>query len=385
MIKLQTLADLLSEGLTNQTIISEGESTTHKYNFNIQADTGEYKPTYRVYNELVYELNGCLTLTDNTVENTSQGGVIAVLSTRLEMAIRIDDEPIEENGESEEVQLFRDIVDNYLQANETFLLYDDEGVLFSVGTEYSFIESGTREIKSKFGDSFTFVVGITYNIVEQGVSSQSFSIKVDNQYIPFSTLTLMRNKTSEPVVLATNALANSVNLVANTNLSISGTTPVTTTAISTTIMKELIIGGVYTHITEVALTALDISQFYLMAISQTTAQAEGAKNMGISFELVETPINYDLSKFPESYKIIEVTLPETSITIGVGSAVQMFSSNAFSYGDRFWSFDSVLLKSYTLTGGGTIQLVFTSAVDITIWSGAVGGTEIEYTVIQEGA
>ena len=168
------------------------------YAFKLYLDAGDYKsydyikqgmtitdPGFKSINptnKFCNYINGIISVTESNVEGVE--APILTFSTMLELLIPLRE--INENSTSMElVGSIRKVVDSALSVNE-YAAFDN----YNMGMAYSLAGTGTRDLKSKIGDSLSLYVYIAFSFVASGVNSTEIKayVKVNGTYTEIPAL-----------------------------------------------------------------------------------------------------------------------------------------------------------------------------------------------------
>ena len=170
------------------------------FEFNIFSDTGDYKPSVRNGNTLIYFINGIMTVIGSTNEGEDINATDSSVTTMVELLIP----SVDGSNKRKTIAIFntaRNIIDDTLSLNvsNSETINDIE---YFVSSHHKIASTGIRDIRPKVGDSLTLAVGITYNFVALGVSSKNIGITVDGEKINYTHLGFNRRTLVEGNVLS---------------------------------------------------------------------------------------------------------------------------------------------------------------------------------------
>ena len=171
------------------------------YEFKIWAEAGEFKKYYRQGNNIVYYINGLLSvngsaLTPNALIMGTNGVTIEFLVPADEPKTSYDqpDDNFEriQNGQFYFIQQVSELLLNYFTSSKKLTMTDDKGVLFNM-TAYSGVGiSGVIDIKTIVGMAMPMTVSITLNFGEELISGLDIKVYIDGEIVPYLTLTPSR-------------------------------------------------------------------------------------------------------------------------------------------------------------------------------------------------
>lgn len=213
MITLKNLASILQDQIKDEmdgapltfTLGDGPYARTERYVFDISTDTADYKPPVREGNTVTKYIQGVLLESGSEIEQTSTGSFNGAFSAQLEVLC-----PVVEGDElgivnERLVDVVRQILTNVFVNNAVKKQTDKDGNTYTVGTFYSMVNSGMRQIVPEVGDSFTFSVALTFFVIQNGISSKDIKIYVDGEEIDYITLGIRRDAVTDQNV-ASNTL-----------------------------------------------------------------------------------------------------------------------------------------------------------------------------------
>lgn len=211
MITLKDLAKILQdqiayemEGAPLTFTLGDGPyARTERYVFDISTDTADYKPPVREGNTVTKYIQGVLLESGSEIEQTSTGSFNGAFSAQLEVLC-----PVVEGDElgivnERLVDVVRQILTNVFVNNAVESQEDADGNTYTVGTFYSMVNSGMRQIVPEVGDSFTFSVALTFFVIQNGISSKDIKIYIDGEQINYMTLGIRRDVVTDQNVAST--------------------------------------------------------------------------------------------------------------------------------------------------------------------------------------
>jgi hypothetical protein len=165
---------------------------------------------------------------------------------------------------------------------------DADGNTYTVGTFYSMVNSGMRQIVPEVGDSFTFSVALTFFVIQNGISSKDIKILYNDAEIDYITLGIRRDAVTDQNVASNTTDGATTANVDSSALVIQLTAPLTTGAFSALVMQATL-SGTQTA-TPLSITVQypdDNSQAFDMYITSATVNAQGTKNASIEATLTQ--------------------------------------------------------------------------------------------------
>lgn len=181
------------------------------FEFNISSDSGEYKQAEKgryVVNGVpwaTYFFNGNARYSPVSLEGEQASAYNAVMSATIDLLI-----PVSRLITGEQTDNFiseiRRLVDETLGASASKYITSDN-VIYLVGTRYSLMQTGQRELRDQAGDSIVMTLYLTFYVVASGIQSSAVELTIDNERIIPSKVGFSRKTTSEAGVPATSTNA----------------------------------------------------------------------------------------------------------------------------------------------------------------------------------
>lgn len=296
MISLKVLAQRIEDGLNAElgTLTVGGV----QYSFHITADTGnaEDADAYREGNDLFSYIQGNLITTGSNVQTTGTDTLTAKISAFLEVILPVVDEHTAQ-GATELPQAVRAAMDGYFAKNQMFM-QEEGAVQYLFVAQYQLANSGTRAMRPDYGDSFTFAVAMSYDVIQQGISSEAITLAVGDSRLIYTQLGIRRTTATEPATPSNNGAVNAVNKnVAQSSALILNVSGFLVMNDSLNLMGVYLLYGTQTPLS-VSLTfplfnTLDgvegppLTQTYTMYLSDLSIGAEGKLPASFSAQFVE--------------------------------------------------------------------------------------------------
>lgn len=195
MITTAMLAEYFQNAL-NALVPSDGG-----YEFKIWAEAGEYKRYYRQGNEVVYYINGQLSVAGSAL--TPNALVMGTNGLTLEFLVPADTPKTSYNQTDEDlarvksgqfyfIQQVSQLLLNYFTAVKKLSMADSDGTVFNM-TAYSGVAiSGVIDINTIVGVAMPMTVSMTLNFGEELISGLDISVYMDGELVPYLTLTPSR-------------------------------------------------------------------------------------------------------------------------------------------------------------------------------------------------
>lgn len=234
MITLQQITENLQDGL-NQALSEAQESgnwpqTRENYQFNIIADTGNYKKHTRSGNTVTLYINGVVSIVDSDISNTQSGKISATIDTETIIAVPVIPGLNDSNG-IQMVTAIRDVLNTYFSQNTYGTMSDANGIMFNYGLSFSLGSSGVREQIPWAGDVFTFYVSADYYFTQSGVNSRSVTLTIDNVPVDYINLGYGRQSDNESNVPEDSENGAATNMTTGTVFTVNFDGPVMTDAL----------------------------------------------------------------------------------------------------------------------------------------------------------
>lgn len=293
MISLKDLAQQIEDGLNAElgTLTVGGV----QYSFHITADTGnaEDAEPYRDGNDLFAYIQGNLITTGSNVQTTGTDTLTAKISAFLEVILPVVDEHTAQ-GATELPQAVRAAMDGYFAKNQMFM-QEEGAVQYLFVAQYQLANSGTRAMRPDYGDSFTFAVAMSYDVIQQGISSEAITMTVGDSRLIYTQLGIRRTTATEPATPSnTGAVNKNVAQSSALILNVSGFLVMNA---SLNLMGAYLLNGTQTPLS-VSLTfplfnSLDgvegppLTKTYTMYLSDLSIGAEGKLPASFSAQFVE--------------------------------------------------------------------------------------------------
>ncbi len=295
MITLKDLAAILQEQIADE---MEGEplkftlgdgpyARTERYVFDISTDTADYKPPVRDGNTVTKYIQGVLLESGSEIEQTSTGSFNGAFSAQLEVLC-----PVVEGDDlgivnERLVDVVRQILTNVFVNNAVDSQEDADGNTYTVGTFYSMVNSGMRQIVPEVGDSFTFSVALTFFVIQNGISSKNIKILYNGAEIDYITLGIRRDAVTDQNVASNTTDGATTANVDSSALVIQLTAPLTTGAFSALVMQATLSGTETATPLSITVQYPDNSQAFNMYITSAAVNAQGTKNASIEATLTQ--------------------------------------------------------------------------------------------------
>ena len=292
MITLKDLAAILQDQIEEEIerapitfTLGEGSyARTERYEFHIDTDTGDYMPPTRDGNTVTKYIQGVLLESGSEIEQTATGKFNGTFSAQLEVLC-----PIIEGDElglanKRLVDTVREVLTNIFVNNSVKTQSDEAGNSYTVGTFYSMVNSGMRQIVPQVGDSFTFSVALTFFVVQNGVSSKNIVFEVDDEKIGYITLGMRRDAVTDQNVSSNTSDGATTSNVDSSALVIQLTAPALDDKFTKTIMGITLDGRKSAEAHRVVLRypyMEDEPQEMQMYITSATVNAQGTKNASL--------------------------------------------------------------------------------------------------------
>lgn len=278
MITNQQLAKLIQDTLNGSYNAEAGDfaniakfrlnefTSNVRYEFNIFANDGEYikaenrdaLPTGEATNTVTQYINGVLkTPGGSPASGISPETLNTAFEANLELLIPNCDETATFTLDGVEVKIrLQDLVALAVQEALSLPLdvdlYDEDGVMYSVGGRFAQPSIAARQHRTQAGLSVILSLFCTFSVVAQGVNSRKYTITIDGEPIYYNRISISRASTQENNVTARpNADTPTTYGVSKarttaTQLIIAFSAPVRPTALNNALTRYLLLGEVET-------------------------------------------------------------------------------------------------------------------------------------------
>ena len=237
-------------------------------------------------NKFCNYINGIITVTESNVQGVESP--ILTFSTMLELLIPLRE--INENSTSMElVGSIRKVIDNALSKNE-YAAFDN----YNMGMAYSLAGTGSRDIKSRIGDSLSLYVYIAFSFVANGVNSTEIKayVMINNNYVEIPALRLgyarVSNQEKDVSSESTNGSAGAI--TSDTAFSFNFDKPVQKTDIDDLFREYLLLGRneIYTvKIVEPKSDGTSLTYEKQMVINEVTRNTDTTLNASETVTMIE--------------------------------------------------------------------------------------------------
>ena len=308
MITLKDLAAILQDQIADEmddaplTLtfpLGDGPyARTERYVFDISTDTADYKPPVREGNTVTKYIQGVLLESGSEIEQTSTGSFNGAFSAQLEVLC-----PVVEGDElgivnERLVDVVRQILTNVFVKNSV-TTETSGGKSYTIGTFYSMVNSGMRQIVPEVGDSFTFSVALTFFVIQNGISSRDIKIYVEGTEVNYTTLGIRRDAVTDQNVASNTEDGATTANIDSSALVIQLTAPATNDTFTIDVMETTVLGTFALKAFEVWVEFPYMKTFpppyvkpdgrveFMMYITSATVNAQGTKNASIEATLTQ--------------------------------------------------------------------------------------------------
>lgn len=310
------------------------------YEFRIVCDTAEFKKPKRELNDITEYINGLFTTNGSDVSTLNSGLLVSTLNCSLRLIMRMkgfeENEysmPDENNnreiiayGDKTRVAMMRSFLDNFFKGNVTWSDTDKDGKEYVLSAVYDIAQSGIRGQVERLGDSFTFLINVYYVIVQQGINSQSAIYTLDNAVIPYQSVTTYRTPTMDGNVYANTNDGSTKNLSSQSTLSFAFELPALSD-ITTGNMLDFLFDGELNQAHFLTQNINGKIKNYLVTYGEIKLIGQTIENLGQSLSLLESPNDYDLIHFADSYFIYRVNVQLSELAVPETATVYLFGTN----------------------------------------------------------
>lgn len=320
MIEFKALKDKLMERL-------EALASPHNLYFYIQSDTGEYKSPTRTDNTVTDYINGLLSLNSSDISNLTDGTVVATLTARLDLLVRLPDLTADEEYNNKafdsvttKINRVRQVLGMLTQASTQEEMQDSADVSYSVSTIYQLATSGERAIVANVGDSFTFTIYIYYIIIQGGINTKSLVFNLDGVNIPFQAMTMNRSKTFDANVFSNTTDGSVKNMAVQSNWSVTFELPAIKSDFFSTLLN-FIFGKDKINTAHCLYFSQGTAEYSkLVNLAEVNLNGETIKNVGLKITFFESVDSYYLIALPDNYELTEITEYKEVATIRFADA-----------------------------------------------------------------
>lgn len=315
MIEFKALKDKLMTRL-------EELASPHDLYFYIQSDTGDYKSPTRTNNTVIDYINGLLSLNSSDVSNLTDGTVVATLTARLDLLVRLPDLTADEEYNNKQfdsvttkINRVRQVLGMLTQSSTQEEMEDSAKVSYSVSTIYQLATSGERAIVANVGDSFTFTIYIYYILVQGGINTKSLVFNLDGVNIPFQAMTMNRSKTFDANVFSNTTDGSVKNMAVQSNWSVTFELPAIQSDFFSTLLN-FIFGKDKINTAHCLYFSQGGAEYSkLVNLAEVNLNGETIKNAGLKITFFESVDNYYLIALPATYKVNEIKKDITNATV----------------------------------------------------------------------
>lgn len=285
--------------------------------FKIFADVGEFKKGCREdgSNDIERYINGvCEALPPDIVP--IKNVTVATQSVQITFAIDIDLLDKDENGDYVEVDTAKAVLNDFGGEinGQPFAMADAEQRVFEVTPAYRGITVGEASQMSPIGNVLPLYVDFEFTIIESGVNSNSVSLILDGENLFTQSVTIHRTRMAETSMFESKSASRSV--TQSNGVSLSVIMPFFDTPVCKAIERDILQGSMNeAHYVEYGRTD-GIKAYYIMSFGNDTLSLEPAKNMGLTFDLVQGK-EEDL-KYGNQWSMHEIVKGDYSVTKNEG-------------------------------------------------------------------
>lgn len=322
MIELKTLAEKFEEELN--------KNLTGNIIYKIFTDTGTFTKDFRNRNTVTTVVNGIYSNVSSDISNvfisdaeTDAGYIVATMTNEVVLVVPCKDDEesvystihrpdgtteseLIEIGNNDYIQQIRKHLDDI--ASRTLYFKVDN---YDVSVALTLADTGIREQLPELGDCFTFSIQGFYNIIENGDNSRRWQIYIDENILPYSSMSFQRQTTQETTVYANRGRSTSTLIVADT-FSCGIEIPSLLMSFNESV-KDFLLNGSNGRAHVARFVAGEKTIYKLIIFSESTATASGILNVGQKLQLNETKEEYGIISFdPHYYKIYRATKNITS-------------------------------------------------------------------------
>lgn len=302
---------ITSEALANyfETQLNDLVPTGAGYEFKIWAEAGEFKRYYKNGNDIIYYINGLLSVKGSAL--TPNMLVMGTNGVTVEFLVPVDtpktgyDQTDEElarvqNGQFYFIQQVGEILQKYFTVAKKLSMTDSDGVVFNM-TAYSGVSiSGVIDIKTIIGVAMPMTVSITLNFGDELISGLDVLVYVDGEQLPYLTFTPSRAEQ-----LATDLQSNAVaqkHLSTATAFGMQFTLPAALKKASKLVYDYIADKAAMNmaHFVEI-IWGNDRDDVYFTIFTSANANVAGAEFAGLNASMGEAYQNEEFLALPETF------------------------------------------------------------------------------------
>lgn len=277
----------LKEGLDNYS-----QSLGFPRSFNIFREAGERGTLafnafeQRTTEEMLSEVYATLYVTPSQMLPI-KGLSVLNISAVLEVLVDANKSPTESDGSFTEVNTLLDILNGFTsQINGEVFVADESGKNYSVTVNFSPATVGEWRLESSLtGEIVPVSVSVYLRAVENGISSNDITIKIDNDEVYFESCVFTRNKVVEPYTYTEGAPTKSTAIQHGFGVDL--VLPLINSTVGTKIIDEVLDGSLNTPHAVYIKIGNATGRSYNCIFGNSSLSGQVGKNIGVTVSFVE--------------------------------------------------------------------------------------------------
>jgi hypothetical protein len=216
-----------------------------------------------------------------------KGLTVLNISATLEVLVDVNKTPVNDEGHYPELDYILSLLERFTSENngETYIA-DEDNKNFSVTVNYSPATASTWRLESSLtGEIVPVSVSIYLRAVENGVSSNDITIKIDNEEVFFESCVFTRNKVVEPYTYTEDAPTKSTAIQHGFGVDL--VLPLINSTVGTKIINEVLDGSLNTPHTVYIKIGNERYRVYNCIFGNSSLSGQVGKNVGVTVSFVE--------------------------------------------------------------------------------------------------
>ena len=292
MIELKQIREKLEESLN---------PSGSNYVFKIFSDVADFQKGYRPHrsNDLIRPINGII---EPDLPNILAIKNLQVMTQGVTIHFVFDMDLLEKdaNGNYIEVDNLKSFLYQWASGINAIpqAWTDENDITFEVTPTITGITNGLAVKISPVGDMLPVDLSISFAVVEAGINSNTFDFCLNGENLFTSSVNISRTREAETNMGAGKTATKTA--VQTNGISFAIKTPLLNTTQIKGVLTDILNGGQnYAQILEVKNSSIGVQKFYFVTFGDDDAGFEPAKNVGVSFNLVE--ISPLIAKFGDNW------------------------------------------------------------------------------------
>ena len=345
-------------------------SNSQGVKFKIFNDVGDYMVSLRNGNSVDNVVNGIISLSPSTLVPIVNVPM-SIITASIEFAINIDiDNPAETdmNGIYAQYPIInkvRDIWDTMAQLNTGLAIskQDSDNNTYSITLGFTLLTDGLLSMNtSDTGEILPMSATVTFTVIDGGVASNSCTLIVNGEQVPFSEMAITRAKMQDTAQYLNPASTSSSTIVPypstksytlQNGISIDLTTPLLDKSIDNAMLNELIVGD-NNRAYAVVLSIGTLQNAFIMTTGNLTGTLSAGSNVGMNLSFLEINPHYIVDN-QDNWRVYQGTgntYIEISGDFEAGTTI-FWGDNSYTY---LTSYSSLLTHNYTSNFSGNIYV-----------------------------